>query len=171
MRACRRLLFGVLLLVFAVPCAAADRADLQALLDREIIGPRQALLDVQEFLDLKVPRMPEVKSPDEWESLATRLREKVLERVVFRGEAAAWRDAKCRVEWLETILDTPGYRVKKLRYEALPGLWIPALLYEPEKLSGKVPVILDVNGHDGNGKAAKYKQIRCITRRSAACWP
>src|SRR5262249_1004281 len=118
----------------------------------------------EELLDLKVPRMPEVKSPDEWESLATRLREKVLERVVFRGEAAAWRDAKCRVEWLETILDTPGYRVKKLRYEALPGLWIPALLYEPEKLSGKVPVILDVNGHDGNGKAAKYKQIRCINQ-------
>jgi dienelactone hydrolase len=41
-------------------------------------------------------------------------------------------------------------------------LWIPALLYEPEKLSGKVPVALAVNGHDRNGKAAPYKQIRCI---------
>jgi hypothetical protein len=164
MRACRRLLFGVLLLTFAVPCAAADRADLQALLDREIIGPRQALLEIQEYVDLKVPRLPEVKSLDEWEARAKRLREAVLERVVFRGEAAAWRDAKCRVEWQETIAGGPGYRIKKLRYEALPGLWIPALLYEPEKLSGKVPVILDVNGHDGNGKAAKYKQIRCINQ-------
>ncbi|MBC8117442.1 MAG: hypothetical protein H7062_23845, partial [Candidatus Saccharimonas sp.] len=51
---------------------------------------------------------------------------------------------------------------KKLRYEALPGLWIPALLYEPEKLSGRVAVGLAVNGHDPLGKAAKYKQIRCI---------
>jgi len=30
-------------------------------------------------------------------------------------------------------------RFKKLRYEALPGLWIPALLYEPTQLTGKVP--------------------------------
>ena len=29
-------------------------------------------------------------------------------------------------------------------------------------LAGKVPVILNVNGHDRNGKAAPYKQIRCI---------
>ena len=31
----------------------------------------------------------------------------------------------------------------------MPGLWVPALLYEPEKLTGKVPVSLAVNGHDG----------------------
>ena len=41
--------------------------------------------------------------------------------------------------------------MKKLRYEAIPGLWIPALLYEPEKLSGKVPAVLNVNGHEANG--------------------
>jgi dienelactone hydrolase len=55
-----------------------------------------------------------------------------------------------------------GYRIKKLRYEALPGLWIPALLYEPEQLKGRVPVVLNVNGHDSKGKSAPYKQIRCI---------
>jgi hypothetical protein len=48
----------------------------------------------------------------------------------------------------------PGFRIRKLRCEALPGLWILALLYEPEKLQGKVPVALAVNGHDRrNGKA------------------
>jgi hypothetical protein len=60
----------------------------------------------------------------------------------------------------------PGYVVKKLRYECLPGMWIPALLYVPDKLAddkaAKVPVVLNVNGHDGKGKAADYKQIRCI---------
>jgi dienelactone hydrolase len=55
-----------------------------------------------------------------------------------------------------------GYRIKRLRYEIIPGLWIPALLYEPEKLSGKVPVILNVNGHEGTGVANDYIQIRCI---------
>src|SRR5207247_547584 len=108
------------------------------------------------------PARPQAKTAAEWEQHAERVRAGVLEKVVYRGAAAGWRDAKTKVEWLDTIPGGPGYRIKKLRYEALPGLWIPALLYEPEKLSGKVPVILNVNGHDGNGKAAKYKQIRCI---------
>jgi len=67
-----------------------------------------------------------------------------------------------RVEWLDTIPGGIGYRIRKLRYEALPGLWIPALVYVPEKLAEKAPVALNVNGHDGLGKAANYKQIRCI---------
>lgn len=136
--------------------------DLTAILGREIIGPRQALIEVQEYCDARVPRMPKVQTAAEWEQHAIRIRADVLERVVYRGEAAVWRDAKTKVEWLDTIPGGPGYRIKKLRYEALPGLWIPALLYEPEKLTGKVPVSLAVNGHDRNGKAADYKQIRCI---------
>jgi hypothetical protein len=88
----------------------------------------------------------------------------VLDDVVFRGEAATWRDAPSRVEWLETLDTGPGYHVRKLRFEALPGLWIPALLYEPDDLRGKVPVVLNVNGHDAKGKAVDYKQIRCINQ-------
>ncbi|MCA8999896.1 MAG: hypothetical protein KDA80_23070, partial [Planctomycetaceae bacterium] len=91
-------------------------------------------------------------------------REATLDNVVFRGEAQGWRDAETQVEWLETIETEHGYRIRKLRYEALPGLWIPALLYEPLELTGKVPVVMNVNGHDGTGKAADYKQIRCINQ-------
>ncbi len=46
----------------------------------------------------------------------------------------------------------------------MPGLWIPALLYEPDELRGKVPVMLNVNGHEGVGKAVAYKQMRCINQ-------
>jgi dienelactone hydrolase len=150
------LLFGVGLL------AADDKTPVQEALAREIIGPHQAMLEVQDYLEPKVPRMPADLTQVEWEKQAARLRKDVLDKVVFRGEAPAWRDAKIKVEWLDTINGGPGYKIKKLRYEALPGLWIPALLYEPEKLTGKVPVHLAVNGHDGNGKAAVYKQTRCI---------
>ena len=46
-----------------------------------------------------------------------------------------------------------------------PGLFVPALLYEPEKLAGRVPAIMNVNGHVGPpGKAVPYKQIRCINQ-------
>lgn len=144
------------------PLAAADTTPVQEALAREIIGPQLAMAEVQDYLEPKIPRMPEGLTKAEWEKQAERIRKDVLQRVVFRGEAAAWRDAKTKVEWLDTTPGGPGYRIKKVRYEALPGLWIPALLYEPEKVSGKVPVHLAVNSHDANGKAAGYKQIRCI---------
>ncbi len=148
--------------ILSAAARAADPSPVEQALAREIIGPRQALLDVQERIASRIPRMPNVKSRDEWEKYAQRLRRDILDRIVFRGEAAAWRDAKCQVKWFDAIAGGPGYRIRKLRYEALPGLWIPALLYEPDNLSGKVPVVLAVNGHERQGKAADYKQIRCI---------
>ena len=135
---------------------------LAPLLARNIIGPNLALAEIQSYTENRVPLMPALKSAAEWENEAARLRREALTDVIFRGEASQWRDAKSKVEWLDTIAGGPGYTIRKLRYEALPGLWIPALLYLPEKITGKVPVHLAVNGHDALGKAAPYKQIRCI---------
>jgi dienelactone hydrolase len=157
-----RFFVAVLLSTLGTFVIAAEPPDLAALAGKEIIGPNLTLEQTQNYAAARVPAMPEVKSVEEWEVAATKMRQETLDRVVFRGEAAQWRDAKMQVVWLETIDGGPGYRIKKVRYEALPGLWIPALLYEPEKLQGRVPVMLAVNGHDGKGKAAGYKQIRCI---------
>ncbi|MDR3632825.1 MAG: hypothetical protein P4L84_03260 [Isosphaeraceae bacterium] len=159
---------GLLLVACAVGAWADDKKTpddfVTAVLAREIIGPRQTLAETSDHAAARIPAMPPVKTAAEWTEYAARTRAAAFERVIFRGEAAGWRDAKTRVEWLQTIDGGPGYRIKKLRYEALPGLWIPALLYEPEKLAGKVPVVLNVDGHDGKGKAADYKQIRCINQ-------
>jgi cephalosporin-C deacetylase-like acetyl esterase len=55
-----------------------------------------------------------------------------------------------------------GYRICKLRYEGYPGMWVPALFYEPTRLRGQVPAVLHSNGHHIGGKAVDYKQARCI---------
>jgi hypothetical protein len=157
-----RLVCLSLLCLFAVSTGAVEPTDIKTLLDREIVGPRQARLDVTEYLRGRIPKLLPAKSADEWAKESERLRRDVLAHAVFKGEASKWREQKVVIKWLETIEGGPGYRIKKLRYEALPGLWIPALLYEPEKLSGKVPLMLAVNGHDRTGKAAGYKQERCI---------
>jgi hypothetical protein len=141
---------------------AADSRTLGACLDRPILGDRWTIHEVIALTESKFPDVPTFKEAAEWEKYAAKLRSDVLDRVVYRGEAAAWRDAKTAEEWHETIRGGEGYKIKLFRYEALPGMWIPAVLYEPEKLTGKVPVVLNVNGHDPVGKAAKYKQIRCI---------
>ncbi len=142
----------------------ADQAEIETLLKRDIIGGDLSMAEVQWYCDERVPAMPPVTTVEQWEQEAERIRAAVLERIVYRGAAAGWRDAETKVEWLDTIDGGPGYRIRKLRYEALPGLWIPALLYEPEQLTGQVPVILNVNGHTPLGKQYPPKQIRCINQ-------
>jgi len=153
----------VVLAAYILPATAAQE-DLKLLLGREIVGSALPMTEVQRYCENHVPKMPQVTSADEWTAEADRLRKVILERIVYRGEAARWRDAETKVEWLDTIDGGPGYRIKKLRYEAVPGMWIPALLYEPEKLEGKVPAVLNVNGHTSLGKQYPPKQIRCINQ-------
>ena len=138
--------------------------EVTAALAEEIIGPDLALEEVQVFNETRVPDMPRVRTAEEWQTTVAAIRKQVLDRVVFRGGAVEWRDTPLRVEWGKTIEDLPGYRIKKLKFEAVPGWWIPALLYEPLELKGKVPVVLNVNGHARTGKATDYKQLRCINQ-------
>lgn len=137
---------------------------LPAVLAREIVGQDLVLSEVQDYLEPRVPAMPALTSAKNWTRYADRLRADILKRVVLRGEAARWAKQPLRVEWLDTIPGGPAYHIRKLRYETAPGFWIPALLYEPDAPAGKMPVVLNVSGHDPNGKVAGYKQIHCINQ-------
>jgi len=145
-----------------LPASPLPSVVLSNWLTRPILSTNQTETEVQAFTERRVPLVPKVKGAQEWRRTAEHLRREMLERVVFRGKADRWRKAKTKVAWLETIEGGPGYRIKKLRYEALPGLWIPALLYEPDHLSGRVPATLNFNGHEPLGKAVTNKQVRCI---------
>jgi hypothetical protein len=135
---------------------------IQSLLSQPILDSDQPLAEVRAYVEAKVPRLAAATSVEAWTRFAKQVRREVLQQAVFRGDAERWQKEKVKVVWLDTIAGGPGYHIRKLRYEALPGLWIPALLYEPDSLSGKVPVVLNVNGHEPIGKSVPYKQIRCI---------
>lgn len=160
-----RLSAGAVLLLCFTSSLSADEFTAQTALTQRLIKPDLPLQEVQAFTESRIPPMPESESVADWEEYAGRLRRDVLNTVVFRGEANKWRKVATKAEWLESIDGGPGYRIRKLRYEAVPGMWIAALLYEPAKLQGKVPVVMNVNGHDrADGKAADYKQLRCINQ-------
>ncbi len=145
--------------------SASDVKQVADALDRHLFETIIPLQEVTDFVWSHCPPMPEAHSLADWERYAARARSQALERAFFRGEAAHWRTLPTRPVWGETIAGGPGYTIKKLRYEAVPGLWIPALLYEPTVFKEqKVPVSLAVNGHDPVGKAADYKQLRCINQ-------
>lgn len=158
--------FPVKLLLAATAMASAATLhaapDLDAILAQPILQPELPTAEVQVFTATRVAPLPPAATARDWQREAERLRRKVIDEVILRGEARRWQSAKTRVEWLDTIETDHGYRIRKLRFEAIPGLWIPALLYEPAKLAGKVPVVLNLNGHEKTGKFTPYIQERCI---------
>ena len=133
---------------------------MQRALTKKLIG-KQAHRELLAYLRSHLPPLQQPTSKSAWEKRAARLRSQVLD-VFFSGHPAGLLNQQPRVEWLGTLNPGGGYRIRKLRYEGYPGFWVPALLYEPTKLKGKAPVVLNPNGHHAGGKAMDYKQARCI---------
>ena len=150
-----------LLASLCVGVLRADDAAIQARLAQPLLDTRQTTVEAQIYLASRVKPMPPIRDRAEWERYAAGLRRQILDNVVFRGEAAKWRAVPVKEEWLETI-PADGYRLRKFRYQVLPGLWLPALLYEPLELKGRMPVVINLNGHEGEGMAIPYIQQRCI---------
>jgi hypothetical protein len=135
--------------------------DIETRLAEPLLNSKQTMVEAQIYLASRVKPMPPIRDRAEWEKYAADLRRQVLDNVIFRGEAAKWRTIPVKEEWLDTI-QGDGYKLRKFRYQVLPGLWIPGLLYEPDELKGRMPVVINLNGHEGAGMATPYIQERCI---------
>src|SRR5688572_24251889 len=87
------------LCLFPLPLStgAAELPDPQPFLSRPILDPGQPTAEVQAFCESRVPAVPKADTVAQWEQHAARIRADALDKVVFRGEAKAWRDAKTNV--------------------------------------------------------------------------
>jgi dienelactone hydrolase len=141
----------------------SDPHEVGVVLDEEILSPATALYQMKQYILSRVAPPPAATSASEWTAQAQRLRQHLMKDVVFHGWPEAWVNAPPKFEEAGVIETGQGYRLRKLRYEIVPGFQSVAILYEPENLQGKVPAILNVNGHVGpRGKSVEYKQKRCI---------
>ncbi|MBX7168072.1 MAG: c-type cytochrome, partial [Pirellulales bacterium] len=131
-------------------------------LGTELLAPGEPLAEARAFLEPRVAQLPPFDSADAWRTYAADLRQRVLREIVFRGRAAEWRDAAAKVELLDTQPGKLPYSVTRLRFEVLPGMWIPALLYAPAHISAPVPAVLNLNGHESEGMNCDFKQARCV---------
>jgi hypothetical protein len=153
----------ILLLSVVAGTAQSDPEQIGPILGEEILSPSVAVFQVRRYLLDRVAPAPVPTTAQQWTADAQRLRQHLLTHVVFHGWPQEWVSAPPKFEDLGVIEKGDGYRLRKLRYEIVPGFQSVAILYEPENLQGKVPAILNVNGHVGPpGKTVEYKQKRCI---------
>src|SRR5437762_6368508 len=141
----------------------SDPDEIGQVLGEEILAPSVAVHQVKSYILSRVAPPPTVTNAPQWTEEEKRLRQHLLQDVVFHGWPDEWVNTPPRFEDIGVIETGKGYRLRKLRYEIVPGFQSVAILYEPENMHGKVPAILNVNGHVGpSGKAVEYKQKRCI---------
>ena len=133
---------------------------IEGTLAKKLIG-KKAQRQLIAYIRRHLAPMEQHPTAAAWQRAATRLRRQILQGF-FKGHPPGLLEEKPRIRWGETLKTTGGYHIRKLRYEGYPGLWVPALLYQPDKLKGKVAAVLNPNGHHRGGKAMDYKQARCI---------
>lgn len=162
MRAICTFLFSMLFFV-STACAQQVANQVRTIAGNPIQSHEDVINQLREYLMARTPQLPKPTSAAAWTARAEQIREHLLNDVIFHGWPREWVDAPPRFEQVGTIETGKGYRIIKFRYEVVPGFWSAALLYEPDDLHGKVPAILNVNGHVGpRGKVVDWKQKRCI---------
>jgi dienelactone hydrolase len=140
--------------------AQADAKLVTPWLQRRLQSEPVVAAQLRHFMEARVPPLRLPTDASQWTSEAERLRARELD-VIYHGWPKNWIDTPPKFEEVGT-LEGRGYRIRKLRYEVVPGMYSAALLYEPEHFSGKLPAVLNLHGHGPGGKAVEHKQKRCI---------
>ncbi len=142
--------------------AAEDLTPVASALQAPVQSPDVTYFQLQRFLMKRIPTPQVPARPEEWTREEQRLRKHILEDIVYHGWPQDWVESAPHFEQVDVIETGNGYRLRKFRYEIVPGFTSTAILYEPETIKGRVPAILNVIGHEPRGNAVEYEQKRCI---------
>lgn len=116
---------------------------------------------IRRYVVRQVPKLVLPARAEGWTVESKKLRGRIIE-TALHGWPQKWIDAPPVFEEVGKILEGDGYRLRKFRYEIVSGFQSTALLYQPQSSDAKLPAILEVNGHESEGKATEYIQKRCI---------
>lgn len=132
------------------------------LLEKPVQPPAVTAFQIQKYLMQHIPKPVAPPTAEQWNIDAKKLRKHILEDIVFHGWPPEWINSAPHFEQTEVIETSHGYRLRKFRYEIVPGFQSTAILYEPEHLTGRGPAILNLTGHEPLANLTEYEQKRCI---------
>jgi dienelactone hydrolase len=154
----------IILLTASHAQGQSDQGQVKSILAKQLQPQEVVTYQLEQFLLGQSPVLPAPGNAAQWSAQAEQIRQRLLENTILYGWPQAWRTSPPKFEDLGEVPSGPGYRLRKLRYEIVPGFSTTALLYAPAQLSGKAPGVLDVMGHFGPGKASEFEQKLCINQ-------
>jgi hypothetical protein len=143
-------------------CAQAVTEIVTPLLEKPVQPTSVTAYQLQTHLIKRIAKPVAPASASEWTAQAQKFRAHILNDIAFHGWPQDWINADPHFEETSVIETKHGYRLRKLRYQVVPGFYNTAILYEPEQISGRVPAILNLVGHDPAGNLVEFEQKRCI---------
>ncbi len=161
----RPLLVFAILISAATLKAQADPEIVQPILSKQLQSPAVVTYQLQKFLQTKVQPLVLPSTADQWTAESQRIRQRLLDNVVYHGWPKEWVNSAPHFEDLGALPSGKGYKLHRLRYEIVPGFYSTALLYEPKNMQGRVPAVLDLMGHFlETGNKEEFEQKLCINQ-------
>ena len=109
-----------------------------------------------------------IHTREDWERVRPQRYREYLEMMSLVDVPVEGRRPPLNVQIVGTIRQ-PGYRIEKLRYESLPGLYVPANLYIPDGITDPVPAVLYVCGHSRTQKVSYQPHPRKFAQLGFVC--
>jgi Acetyl xylan esterase (AXE1) len=157
-----RFVFILALFIPAVAKAQAIPDTIAPLLEKPVQPTTVTAYQLQAYMMKHISKPVVPPTAAQWTAEAAKLRKHILEDIAYHGWPQEWITSAPHFEQTDVIETKHGYRIRKFRYEIVPGFYSTALLYEPETISGRIPAILNLVGHDPLGNLVEYEQKRCI---------
>src|SRR5215831_19304833 len=155
-------LLSILIAAAGLAKAQATRDTVAPLLEEQVQPKAVSAYQIQKYLTKRIPKPVVPGTAEEWNVEKQKLRRHILQDIAYHGWPQEWIDSAPQFEQTGVIETRHGYRIRKYRYEIVPGFRSTALLYEPEQLNKRVPAILNLTGHEPLGNLTEYEQKRCI---------
>ena len=135
----RFIYFALVLLIFCVPCIAANRA---------VIGSSQADKQLAEYFRAQTKQLSEkclrnIKTLEDWENKRLIYRKQLFEMLSL-DPLPEKTDLK---PVITGTIEHDEFTVENIHFQSMPGLYVTANLYIPKKLEKPAPAILYVCGH------------------------
>ncbi len=118
--------------------------------------------------DITQNSLKDIKNLGDWEAVREERHEQFLEMLGLQGKPFVGKRSPLNVS-KTGVIQKKGYRIEKLYYESLPGLYVPANLYIPDGIKKPVPAILYVCGHAHTQKHQYQAHAKNFAQNGFVC--
>jgi len=105
------------------------------------------------FYDLRDEEIAKLKTRQDWINRQEKMKNALLDIVGPFPEKTPLNPR------ITGILQKDGFRIEKIIYESMPGLYVTGCLFIPDRINQKAPAILNVIGHNQEAFRAELYQL------------